>query len=100
VAQRNDEFAIRMAFGARSADIRRLVLRQSVWPVILGIAIGLPLAVALTPLLAGLLYGVRPGDPFTLALISVFLTAVGVAACYLPARRVTRSTPMVTLRHD
>jgi putative ABC transport system permease protein len=100
VAQRNDEFAIRMAFGARSADIRRLVLRQSVGPVILGIAIGLPLAVALTPLLAGLLYGVRPGDPFTLALISVFLTAVGVAACYLPARRVTRCAPMVTLRHD
>jgi predicted permease len=100
VAQRSDEFAIRMAFGACSADIRRLVLRQSVWPVILGIVIGLPLAVALTPLLAGLLYGVRPGDPLTLILISAFLAAVGVVSCYLPARRVTRSAPMVTLRHD
>jgi predicted permease len=100
VAQRKDEFAIRLAFGARSADIRGLVLRQSVWPVILGIVIGLPLAVALTPMLAGLLYGVRPGDPLTLILISAFLATVGVVASYLPARRVTRTDPMVTLRYD
>jgi len=100
VAQRNDEFAIRLAFGARSADIRRLVLRQSVWPVILGILTGLPLSVALTPMLAGLLYGVRPSDPLTFILISFFLAGVGVVACYLPARRVMRVDPMVALRYQ
>jgi putative ABC transport system permease protein len=100
VAQRTSEIAIRLALGARAPDIRLLVLRQSVSPVILGIAIGIPLAVALTPMLAGLLYGVRSGDPLTFLLISLFLAAVGVVACYLPARRAMRVDPMVVLRYE
>jgi predicted permease len=98
VAQRTSEIAIRLALGAHSADIRRLVLRQSVLPVVLGVVAGLLLAAVLTPLLSGLLYGVRPGDPLTFASISAFLGAVGVVACYIPARRATRVDPMVALR--
>jgi ABC-type antimicrobial peptide transport system permease subunit len=100
VAQRANEIAIRLTLGARSTEIRGLVLRQSVLPVIMGIMAGLLLAAVLMPLLSGLLYGVHPGDPLTFASIAAFLAAVGVFACYIPARRATRVDPMVTLRHE
>ena len=100
VAQRTDEIAIRRALGARSSDIRTLVLRQSVLPVVAGLAGGLLLAAALTPLLSGLLYGVRPEDPETFTTIAVFLAAVGLAACYIPARRATKLDPMAALRTE
>jgi predicted permease len=100
VAQRTSEIAIRLALGARSADIRGLVLRQSMLPVVVGLVAGLLLAVALTPLLSGLLYGVRPGDLATFASISIFLATVGVVACYIPARRATTVDPMNALRSE
>jgi predicted permease len=100
VAQRTSEIAIRRTLGAHSRDISGLVLRQSVLPVVLGIVAGVVLAAALTPLLSGLLYGVRPFDPLTFAAISAFLAAVGVVACYLPARRATKVDPMVALRSE
>lgn len=100
VAQRTSEIAIRLALGAHSTDIRKLVLRQSVLPVVLGLGAGLLLAAALTPLLAGLLYGVPPSDPLTFASISAFLGTLGVVACYIPARRAMRVDPMVVLRYD
>jgi putative ABC transport system permease protein len=86
--------------GARAADIRGLVLRQSVLPVLVGLAAGLALAGTLTPLLSGLLYGVRPGDPQTFAVISAFLGGVGVLACYIPARRASKLDPMNALRSE
>jgi putative ABC transport system permease protein len=100
VAQRTGEIAIRQALGARAADIRGLVLRQSVLPVLVGLAAGLALAGTLTPLLSGLLYGVRPGDPQTFAVISAFLGGVGVLACYIPARRASKLDPMNALRSE
>ena len=100
VAQRTSEIAIRRALGAHSADIRGLVLRQSVLPVALGLVGGLLLAAALTPLLSGLLYGVRPEDPRTFAEIAAFLGAAGLTACYIPARRATKLDPMAALRME
>jgi len=100
VAQRTSEIAIRLALGAHSTDIRGLVLRQSVLPVALGVAAGLLLAAAVAPLLSGLLFGVRPSDPLTYAAISLVLTAVGVLACYIPARRAMRVDPMVALKYE
>jgi predicted permease len=98
VAQRNREIAIRLVVGAKSANVRRLVLWQSGLPVGAGLVVGLGLAGALTPLLSSLLFAVRPGDPLTYAAISLVLAAVGVAACYIPARRATKVDPMIALR--
>jgi len=100
VTQRRGEIAIRLALGARTADIRELVMRKGMLPVAAGVAAGLLLALLLTPLLAGLLYGVGPGDPLTFASIAAFLLCVGFAACYIPARRATKVDPMVTLRRE
>jgi putative ABC transport system permease protein len=98
VSERNREIAIRIAVGADSADVGKIVLRQSGTPVIVGVIAGLPLAAALTPLLSGMLFGVRPSDPLTYVLISLALGAVGALACYIPARRATRVDPMIALR--
>jgi predicted permease len=100
VAQRKREIAIRMTVGADAADVGRMVLRQSGLPVVVGVLAGLAMAAAVTPLLSGLLYGVRPSDPLTYATISVVLAAVGVLACYIPARRATKVDPMTTLRSE
>jgi len=100
VTQRTSEFAIRLALGARSGDIRRLVLRQSMLPVVVGLLAGFLLALSLTPLLAGLLYGVHPGDLLTFASISGFLGAVGALACYIPTSRAIKVDPMIALRYE
>jgi predicted permease len=100
VAQRTSEIAIRLALGAHSTDIRGLVLRQGVLPVALGVVAGLLLAAAVAPLLSGLLFGVRPSDPLTYAAISLVLAAVGVLACYIPARRAMCVDPMVALKYE
>jgi predicted permease len=98
VAQRKREIAIRMAVGANSADVGSMVLRQSGLPVVAGVLAGLAMAAALTPLLSGLLYGVRPSDPLTYGAISVVLATVGILVCYIPARRATKVDPMIALR--
>ena len=98
VAERKREIAIRIAVGADSADVGKMVLRQSGTPVMVGVIAGLALAAVLTPLLSGMLFGVRPGDPLTYIFIALVLVAVGVAACYVPARRATKVDPMITLR--
>jgi putative ABC transport system permease protein len=98
VAQRNREIAIRLVVGAKSANVCRLVLWQSGLPVATGLLVGLGLAAVLTPLLSTMLFGVRPSDPLTYAAISLVLGAVGVAACYIPARHATQVDPMIALR--
>lgn len=98
VAERNREIAVRMVMGADSADVGKLVMRQSGTPIVVGVVAGLGLAAALTPLLSGLLFGVAPSDPLTYVSIALVLAAVGVAACYVPARRATRVDPMIALR--
>jgi predicted permease len=98
VAERKREIAIRIAVGANSADVGKIVLRQSGLPVVAGIVAGLGMAAALTPLLSGLLFGVRASDPLTYVLISLVLGAAGALACHIPARRATKVDPMIALR--
>jgi predicted permease len=100
VAQRTREIGIRLALGASTADVRRLVVRQGMVPVLLGVAAGIVGALALTRLMTGLLYGVSATDPLTYALVAFFLAGVALVASWLPARRATRVQPVVALRQE
>ncbi|MCP4659088.1 MAG: ABC transporter permease [bacterium] len=100
VTQRHREIGIRMALGARSADVLRLVMAQGLWLVVLGVTFGLALAIPATSLIAGQLYGVGPRDPVTLIGVPLVLALVAVVACALPARRASRVEPVVALHYE
>jgi putative ABC transport system permease protein len=100
VVQRTRELGIRMALGAGGSTLLRMVIRQGMIPVLGGMAVGLVGALAGGRLLRGLLFGVGSGDPTILALVTGFLVAVALVAMYLPARRASRSDPMIALRID
>jgi len=98
--QRIREMGIRMALGAQSSDVLKLIVKQGMAPVIVGIAVGVAGALALTRVMSNLLYGVAANDPGTFVAIAVLLAAVALAACFVPARRATRVDPMIALRHE
>ena len=100
VAQRTPEIGIRMALGAQPRDVLRLVLGHAAVLTALGIAAGTGAALALTRLVAALLYGVQPNDPATFAAVAFVLAVVALVACYLPARRATRVDAVVALRAE
>ena len=100
VTQRTQEFGIRMALGAEANNILRLVVTEGIWLAGIGLAIGLGIAALVSRLLAGLLFGVKPGDPMTFFGVSLLLAVVALLACFIPARRATRVDPLVALRYE
>ena len=100
VAQRTREIGIRMALGAQPRQVLRLVIGQGMGPALLGVAIGLVGALALTRLIQTLLFVVSATDPLTFASVAVLLAVVAFLACYLPARRATRVEATFALRHQ
>ena len=100
VAQRTHEIGVRMALGAGSGQVQRLVLRQGLSIALIGIAIGVAGALIATRLLTGILYGVSATDPVTFGGVAVFLAAVALAASYFPARKASTIEPIVALRAE
>jgi putative ABC transport system permease protein len=100
VVQRTREIGIRMALGAQPRDILELVLRQGIGAALVGVVAGVVAALALTRLMASLLFGVKPTDALTFLSVAALLTCVALAASYIPARRAMRTDPLVALRHE
>jgi putative ABC transport system permease protein len=100
VSQTTHEIGIRLALGARPADVLRLSLWGGLKYVAVGLAIGLVGALTLTRLISTMLYGVKPYDPVCLAASAGAVTVIALLACYLPARRATKVDPMEALRYE
>jgi putative ABC transport system permease protein len=99
-AQRTREIGVRLALGAHPRDVIRLIVKQGLRPAAVGVACGLAVALALTRLLKSQLYGVSATDPLTFAAVALLLAGVASLACYVPARRAARTSPLTALRHD
>jgi predicted permease len=100
VGQRTKEIGIRMALGASAGSVLRMVLRQGMTLILVGMAAGLALVFSGTQLIEGMLFGIEPTDPITLASVTILLLAVAALACYGPARRATTVDPLQALRAD
>jgi putative ABC transport system permease protein len=100
VSQRMREMGIRMALGAQPGSLVATELRRGLGLTLAGLALGIPAALALTRLLASLLYEVKPGDPAAHIVTAAVLIAVALLACYLPARRAASADALVTLRAE
>jgi putative ABC transport system permease protein len=100
VTQRTRELGIRVALGAQTRDVMRLILAQGLWLAIIGAGIGLAAAVASTRMLTSLLYGVSPLEPIVFGSVPLLLVTISLLASYLPARRATKVDPLVALRYE
>jgi len=100
VANRRNEFGIRLALGAQRSNVLSLILGQGLRLAIAGVALGLLASIAFTRLLKGLLFGISASDPLTFAVIATLLVVVALVACWIPARRATKVDPLVALRYE
>jgi predicted permease len=100
VVQRTHEIGIRVALGARTADVLRMILSEGWFAVLLGMAIGMLASLWITPVLARMLVGVTPHDPLTLSLVAVVLGGAAAVACSVPGYAATRIDPLVALREE
>lgn len=100
VTRRTQEIGIRRALGAQTVDVLGMVLKNGMKLSLIGVAIGLAAAFALTRVMASLLFEVTPTDAMTYAIVSVGLLVVAFLGCYIPARRAAKIDPLVALRHE
>ena len=100
VSRRTREIGIRIALGAQLSAVRRLILRQGMVLTLIAMAVGLPVAFVLAGVLSSFLYGIRPHDTMTFTLVPLFLAAVALVACWIPALRATRINPQNALRYE
>jgi len=100
VSRRTPEIGVRVALGADRSDILRMILRQGLLTIFVGVAIGIAGALALTRTVESLLFGVTPTDPLTFAGVTLLLVGAALLACYIPARRATRVDPVIALRYE
>ena len=100
VAWRTKEIGIRMALGAGHAEVLRMIIGEGLALTLAGIVAGLLLAVALTRLLSGFLYGISAADPITYLATTLLLVVVALLACYFPAHKASKVDPMTVLRHE
>jgi putative ABC transport system permease protein len=100
VANRRNEFGIRLALGAQTSNVLKLILGQGLRLAIVGVVLGLLAAIAFTRMLKGLLFGISASDPLTFALIAALLVGVALLACWIPARRATKVDPLEALRSE
>ena len=100
VAARTREIGIRIALGAGSRDVRKLVAGDGLLLCLAGVLLGIPAALAATCVLTSVLYGTRPGQPVTYIVVSVLLMLVAALASHIPARRATKVDPLVALRYE
>ena len=100
VSQRTREIGVRMALGAKPADVLRMILTEGLKLVAVGVVLGVAAGLMLTRLLEGMVYGVSMRDPLIFVLVNLLMVAVSLVACYVPARRATRVDPLVALRYE
>src|SRR5206468_7882346 len=100
VGRRTREVGIRMALGAQTSHVVNMVLRQGLAQLAVGMTLGLALALGVSQLMKIILFEVQPRDPFTFASVAAVLSAAGILACVIPARRATRVDPLVALRSE
>jgi ABC-type antimicrobial peptide transport system permease subunit len=100
VSRRTREIGIRMALGARSANVARLIVRQGMVLALIALVLGWPAAWMLSRFASSFLYGIQPHDALTFAAVPIFLGAVAFVACWLPARRAASVEPMQALRTE
>jgi ABC-type antimicrobial peptide transport system permease subunit len=100
VARRTQEIGVRMALGAEPGHVLRLVMRETLWLALAGVALGIPAALVATRWVESQLFGLKPHDPLTITLVTLLLMAVMALAGYLPARKAARVDPLVALRCD